>query len=82
MPLPVNPGSLLSELRSLLTDIDAQIEQIKEEFQDAKNRGQYFEETTIYQIKNRDGRPILNDMLAAKAQTLSAIAVLQAQPRR
>lgn len=81
MSLPVNTASLVSEMRATLAEINAQIQVIREETQDAINRGVY-EATSPYQIKHTDGHYILTDLLVARANLLAGIANLQASNTR
>lgn len=82
MPLPVNPSSLTNELRTTLSQINLQIDAVHADFQQAKERGIYLPDVTIYQLKNRDGTHILAPLLLAKSQCLQAIANLQAPVKR
>jgi hypothetical protein len=81
MSLPINTASLISEMRASLAEVNAQIQTIKEETQDAINRNVY-EANSVYQIKYTDGHYILTDLLVARANLLAGIANLQASNKR
>lgn len=81
MSLPVNTASLISEMRSSLVEVNAQIQSIKDGVRDEMERGRVFVEN-VYQAKYADGHFMLTDLLVARANLLAGIANLQASNTR
>lgn len=82
MPLPINNASLVGELRTSLSEIDLQIKHVKNDI-----ARQYPEEerekiNVWYWTYDTSGKPVLHDLLIARAYLLSAIANLQAAQKR
>lgn len=78
MPLPINTSSLVDEMRQNLAEINAQIQVIREDAQDAINRNQHPGANNPYELKYTNGHYILTDLLVARSSLLAGIANLQA----
>jgi hypothetical protein len=58
--------------------LDKQIENVTKEAEKHIGEWPYAEGQTVYDQRTRDGKPVLAELLAAKAQVLSGMAVLKA----
>ena len=75
--------ALYDELRATLIEIDVQISQLRIEHREKQNQRTPLDQqispgTTIYQMRTRDGAPVLEALLVARAATLNGMAVLKA----
>lgn len=78
MALPVNTTSLVNELRSSLNEIDLQIKHIKNDIAQSYPEEQHIKLNVWYWTYGSNGKPVLHDLLVARANILAAIANLQA----
>lgn len=83
-----NVGTLYDQLRSNLTEIELQIKHIKNDIARQYPEDQQPKINVWYWTYRPDGKPVLEDLLIAKANVVSAMANLKAadmnqkQPRR
>lgn len=70
--------TLYDELDKTHTMINRQIEAAIKDAEKTIELLPYPGETTVYDLKDRNGRGVLVDLLAAKAQCISAMAALKA----
>lgn len=73
-----NTAGLYNLLKENLAQINSQIASITNDVEKQIAVLPYPDMVTVYQWKNRDGTFVLTDLLAAKAQILSAMAALKA----
>lgn len=73
-----NSNILYAALNSSQLELQEQIDAVKEDARKYIATLPYPDNVTVYQVRNRDGSPKLAALLAAKAQVLSAMAVLKA----
>ena len=78
MTLPINPSSLIMELRATLTELDRQIEAVKDNFERTRQH-HVVDGVSVYDAVDSSGKYILAELLIAKSQLLSSIASLQVQ---
>ena len=78
MPLPINTTSLVNELRVALGEIDMQIKHIKNDIAREYPEDQQPKINVWYWTYRPDGKPVLEELLIARANLLSSIANLQA----
>jgi hypothetical protein len=69
--------ALYDELRATLSEIDKQIEVIKTTTRQFPYDVEPVDADQIYKWRNTDGKPVLSDMLLARANTLSGMAALK-----
>lgn len=72
-----NVQGLYDQLRINLNEVESQIKAIKAGVTEDFERGRVMEDAP-YKIVRSDGTPVLEPMLAAKAQILSGLAALKA----
>lgn len=70
--------ALYEELNRALVEINKQIEDIKLNFELRKQLREFPENADVYGLRLPTGVPILETMLAARAQLLSGMAALKA----
>jgi hypothetical protein len=76
--LPINPASLINEMRGTLAAIDKQIVAAKRAVLNQLPVHVEPHPDAVYNAMYPDGKHILTDLLVAKAGLLAAIANLQA----
>lgn len=69
-------AALKIELRRSIRELDASVEAVRRSFDDEVERGLWTADSTVYDVRDANGRPLLLDALAAKAQALAALAQL------
>lgn len=82
MALPVNTTALVNELRATLNEIEEQIKHIKNDIKNEYPEDVREKINVWYWTYRPNGKPVLEELLIAKAQCLSAIASLQAPKKR
>lgn len=89
MPMPktglsISTGVVIDELRVTLVQIDKQIKHIKDDVMATWFPPGHVvpDPEFVYTLKYGNGHYLLTDLLVARAQTLSAIANLQASYKR
>lgn len=70
--------ALYDQLTVQLSQVNQQIDAITENFNKRNENSPYPDLHTVYSEMDRNGRPILEAMLSAKAQILSGMAALKA----
>lgn len=73
--------TIYNNLGDTLLEINKQIDQVTKDAEHYIAGLPYPKETTVYMIKDTSGRPVLTDLLMAKANCLSAMARLKVAER-
>lgn len=69
--------NLYDNLANLLLEINKQIDSVKVETVKKIQAQPYPDLVTVYDMREQSGRPVLADLLVAKAQVLSGMAALK-----